>query len=47
MDRSSFSYGTKSKPTCGTADLGTKWEKKARTAKGDMEKDGGKRKRCV
>ena len=34
-------HGTKPKPTCG-ADLGTKWEKEARTAEGVMEKDGGK-----
>ena len=33
-------YGTKPKPTCGT-DLGTKWEWEQRTAKGDMERDGG------
>ena len=29
------------KTTYGT-DLGTKWEKEARMAGGDMEKDGGK-----
>ena len=39
MDRSCPMYGTKLKPTCGT-DLGTKWEKEARTAGGDMEEDG-------
>ena len=35
-DRSPSMYGTKLKPTCGT-DLGTKWEKEARMAEGDME----------
>ena len=41
MDRSRSTYGTKPKRTCGT-DLGTKWEKEARTAEGDMGEDGGK-----
>ena len=44
MDRSCATHGTKSKRTCGT-DLGTKWEKEARTAEGDMEEDGEKRTR--
>ena len=41
MDRSRSTHGTKPKPACG-ADLGTKWEKEARMAEGDMEKVSGK-----
>ena len=41
MDKSRSTFGTKPTPACGT-DLGTKWEKEARMAEGDMEEDGGK-----
>ena len=42
MDRTCATHRTKLlKSICGT-DLGTKWEKEARVAKGDMAEDGRK-----